>query len=91
MFSCKIKLLHTAEFVTGGNQMTDNLTIVRAVYSGQSQRQVAVTHRVSRNTVALLVQNAKAHGWLTLEDLSALDNAAFSQMSEKQTGPTQTT
>lgn len=68
--------------------MTDNLTIVRAVYSGQSQRQVAVTHRVSRNTVALLVQNAKAQGWLTLEDLSALDNVAFSQMLEKQKGPT---
>ena len=42
--------------------MTDNLTIVQAVYSGQSQRQVAVTHRVSRNTVALFVQNAKAQG-----------------------------
>jgi transposase len=58
--------------------MTDYLTIVRAVYSGLSQRQAAATHRVSRNTVSLLVRHAKAQGWLTLDDLSNLDNATFS-------------
>mgnify|MGYP002412761803 CR=1 FL=1 len=52
-------------------EMTDNLTIVRAVYSGLSQRQVAATHHVSRNTVSLLVRHAKAQGWFTLEDLQA--------------------
>ncbi len=57
--------------------MTDNLTIVRAVYSGLSQRQVAATHRVSRNTVALLVRHAQSQGWLTLEDLNGVDNAKF--------------
>ena len=58
--------------------MTDYLTIVRAVYSGLSQRQAAATHRVSRNTVSLLVRHAKTQGWLTLDDLSGLDNATFS-------------
>lgn len=58
--------------------MTDYLTIVRAVYSGLSQRQAAATHRVSRNTVSLLVRHAKAQGWLTLEDLNGLENATFS-------------
>ena len=67
--------------------MTDNLTIVRAVYSGLSQRQAAATHHVSRNTVALLLRHAKTQGWLTLEDLSHLDNAAFSKALVKPTGP----
>jgi transposase len=44
--------------------MTDNLTIVRAVYSGLSQRQAAATYHVSRNTVSLLLRHAKAQGWL---------------------------
>ena len=57
--------------------MTDYLPIVRAVYSGLSQRQAATTHRVSRNTVSLLVRHAKAQGWLTLDDLSSLDNQVF--------------
>ncbi len=67
--------------------MTDYLTIVRAVYSGLSQRQAAATHRVSRNTVSLLVRHAKTQGWLTLEDLSELDNAAFSAALTKPSGP----
>ncbi len=57
---------------------TDYLNLVRAVYGGLSQRQVAATHRVSRNTVSLLVRHAKAQGWLTLEDLKGLENATFS-------------
>ena len=51
--------------------MTDNLTIVRAVYSGLSQRQAAATYHVSRNTVSLLLRH-ETQGWLTLEDLSHL-------------------
>lgn len=57
--------------------MSDNITIVRAVYSGLSQRQVAATHHVSRNTVALLLQHAKNQGWITWEDLKELDEAQF--------------
>ena len=64
--------------------MTDNLTIVRAVYSGLSQRQVATTYHVSRNTVSLLLRHAKSQGWLTLEDLSHLDNATFKGPDETQ-------
>lgn len=67
--------------------MTDHLTIVRAVYSGLSQRQVAATHQVSRNTVALLVRHAQAQGWLTLEDLNNLDNAIFSNAMAKTASP----
>ncbi|MDD3315543.1 MAG: helix-turn-helix domain-containing protein [Syntrophaceticus sp.] len=54
--------------------MSDNLTIVRAVYSGLSQRQAAATYHVSRNTVSLLLRHARNQGWLTLEDLAQLDN-----------------
>ena len=57
--------------------MSDNITIVWAVYSGLSQRQVAATHHVSRNTVALLLQHAKDQGWITWEDLKELDEAQF--------------
>ncbi|MBT9160970.1 MAG: hypothetical protein DDT26_02267 [Dehalococcoidia bacterium] len=67
--------------------MTDNLAIVRAVYSGLSQRQVAATHKVSRNTVALLVRHAQEQGLLTLDDLQHLDNAAFTKMTGPATGP----
>ena len=67
--------------------MTDNLSIVRAVYSGLSQRQVATTQQASRNTVALLVRHAKSQGWLSLGDLSTLDNAAFSAALEKAAAP----
>ncbi len=49
--------------------MTDYLIIVRAVYSGLSQRQAAATHKVSRNTVSLLIRHAEAQGWLTLDRL----------------------
>ena len=69
--------------------MTDYLTIARAVYSGLSQRQAAATHHhVSRNTVALLIRHARDQGWLTLEDLSGLDNATFSKGLAKPSGPT---
>ncbi len=67
--------------------MTDNLTIVRAVYSGLSQRQAATTYHVSRNTVSLLLRHAKSQGWLTLEDLSHLDNATFSKGLIKPSSP----
>lgn len=59
--------------------MSDFLTIVRAVYSGLSQRQVAATHRVSRNTVSLYLRQARDQGWLTLEDLNGLDNTNITQ------------
>ena len=39
--------------------MINYLTIVRAVYSGLSQRPAAATHHVSRDTVSLLVRHAK--------------------------------
>lgn len=68
--------------------MTDNLSIVRAVYSGLSQRQVATTHQVSRNTVALLIHHAQSQGWLSLEDLNRLDNAVFSVTLAKAANPT---
>ncbi len=57
--------------------MSDNITIVRAVYSGLSQRHVATAHKVSRNTIALLLRHARDQGWLTLEDLKPLDEATF--------------
>ena len=59
--------------------MSDFLTIVRAVYSGLSQRKVAATHGVSRNTVSLYLRKARDQGWLTLKDLDALDAAAVTQ------------
>lgn len=59
--------------------MSENITIVRAVYSGLSQRHVAAAHKVSRNTIALLLRHAKNQGWLTLEDLKSLDEATFSK------------
>lgn len=67
--------------------MIDNLSIVRAVYSGLSQRQAATTHHVSRNTVALLLRHARTQGWLTLEDLNYLDNSTFSKALTKSAGP----
>lgn len=71
--------------------MNDNLSIIRTVYSGLSQRQAAATHQVSRNTVALLVRHARAQGWLTLADLDPLDNAAFSAALEKASAPSRDT
>lgn len=59
--------------------MTNNLEVVRAVYSGLSQRKVAATHRISRNTVAMLIGYAKNQGFLTLADLSGLDESTFSK------------
>ena len=64
--------------------MSDYLTVVRAVYSGLSQREVAKTHQVSRNTVALLLRQAKSLGWLTLEDLNLADNASLSAALGKE-------
>lgn len=46
--------------------MSDYLSIVRTVYSGLSRREVAKTHQVSRNTVALLLRQAKSHVTLHL-------------------------
>lgn len=67
--------------------MSNYLTIVKAMYSGLSQRQAATTHQVSRNTVALLIRHARSQGWLTLEDLSTLENATFSAALEKAASP----
>ena len=64
--------------------MSDYLTIVRTVYSGLSQREVAKTHQVFRNTVALLLRHAKSQGWLTLEDLNLADNAFLSAALGKE-------
>ena len=58
---------------TGGNFMTDNISSVRAIYSGLSQRKVAATHQVSRNTISLLLKHAKENGWQTTEDLEGID------------------
>ena len=66
--------------------MLDYLSIVRAVYSGLSQREVAKTHQVSRNTVALLLRQAKSLGWLTQEDLKLADPAALSGVLGKERG-----
>ncbi len=66
--------------------MSDNLTVVRAVYSGLSQRQAAKTHNLSRNTVALLIRYAKKQGWLTLADLDSVDEAMFSSTSMSALG-----
>ena len=67
--------------------MSDNLTVVRAVYSGLSQRQAAKTHNLSRNTVALLIRYAKEQGWLTLADLDSVDEAMFSSTPGKSVLP----
>ena len=48
--------------------MLDVIAIVRAVYSGLSQRKVAATHGISRNTVSLYLRKARDQGWLTLKD-----------------------
>lgn len=67
--------------------MTDYLAIVRAIYSGLSQRQVAATHQVSRNTIALLVRHTRDLGLFTLKDLDELDNADFCQRLSKTLEP----
>lgn len=59
--------------------MSEFLTIVRAVYSGLSQRKVAAMHKVSRNTVSLYLRQARDQGWLTLEDLEKLDDLTVTQ------------
>ena len=59
--------------------MSDFLVIVRAVYSGLSQRKVAASHGVSRNTVSLYLRKARDQGWLTLKELDALDDTAVTQ------------
>jgi len=67
--------------------LSDFLTIVRAVYSGLSQRKVAATHGVSRNTVSLYLRKARDQGWLTLKDLDALDDTAVTQGLLQITAP----
>ena len=61
----------------GGFIMSDNIQIVKAIYSGLSQRQVAAIHKVSRNTIVLLLNHAKQQGWMTCEDLAQIDEAIF--------------
>ena len=67
--------------------MSDFLTIVRAVYSGLSQRKVAATHGVSRNTVSLYLRKARDQGWLTLKNLDAVDNTAVAQSLQQFAAP----
>ncbi len=67
--------------------MSDFITIIRAVYSGLSQRNVAAMHGVSRNTVSLHLRRARDQGWLTLKDLDALDDTAVARDSPKNTAP----
>ncbi len=69
--------------------MTDNISIVRAIYSGLSQRKVAATHQVSRNTISLLLKHAKENGWQTTEDLEGIDEVRFIR-DLKNPIPTQT-
>ena len=57
--------------------MSDNIAIVKAIYSGLSQRQVAVIYKVSRNTIILLLHHANQQGWMTFEDLTKIDEAIF--------------
>lgn len=57
--------------------MSNYLTLVRAVYSGISQRQVAKSYQVSRNTVALALQHAQKRGWLTLASLASISEEEF--------------
>ena len=76
-----IQILHIRCF-----HMSKNLLIVRAAFSGLSQRSVAKIHHVSRNTVALLVRHAKANGWCTISDLNGIDEMIFSAgLSSEQT------
>lgn len=67
--------------------MTDYLAIVRAIYSGLSQRQVAATHQISRNTIALLVRQARDLGLFTLKDLDELEDADLCQGLSKTLVP----
>ena len=67
--------------------MSQNLEMVRAVYSGISQRQVAKSYKISRNTLALLLAHSKRCGWTCLEDLASLDEQAFSDELDCQTAP----
>ena len=55
--------------------MSEFLPIVRAVYSGLSQRKAAAMHGVSRNTVSLYLRHARNQGWLTLEDLENMNDS----------------
>jgi len=57
--------------------MSNYLTLVRAVYSGISQRQVAKSYQVSRNTIALALQHAQKRGWLTLASLASISEEEF--------------
>ena len=71
--------------------MSEFLTIVRAVYSGLSQRKVAAMHKVSRNTVSLYLRQARDQGWLTLEDLEKLDDLTVSQGVSQIASPSRDT
>ena len=53
----------------GGFIVSDNVVIVKAIYSGLSQRQVAVIHMLSRNTIVLLLHHVNQQGCMKFEDL----------------------
>lgn len=67
--------------------MSQNLEMVKAVFSGISQRKVAESFKVSRNTLALLLSHSKASGWTCLEDLIPLDEETFTQGLSKEKEP----
>lgn len=67
--------------------MSDFFAIVRAAYSGLSQRKVSAMYRVSRNTVSLYLRRARNQGWLTLEDLDALDDITIAEGLPQITAP----
>ena len=51
---------------------SNNLQILRSVFGGISQRKVAKLHRISRDTVSILVRYAHQQGWTKMEDLEDL-------------------
>ena len=61
----------------GGFIVSDNVVIVKAIYSGLSQRQVAVIHMLSRNTIVLLLHHVNQQGCMKFEDLNKIDEAIF--------------
>jgi hypothetical protein len=69
--------------------LSDFITIVRAVYSGLSQRKIAATHGVSsvqKHGVAVL-RKARDQDRFTLKDLDALDDTTVTQGLLQITAP----
>ena len=68
---CTLERLQECRIITRRFDMESNyFQALRAVFSGISQRKVAKLHRLSRNTIAVLVCYAHQQGWTKLEDLT---------------------